>query len=73
LPLSRRLNVQNDDAFLGGMIDWAGSCAVHMTGGIIAFVGAMIVGPRRGRFDSVGKPVPMPGSNAALQVRNEPT
>lgn len=67
-----RLSVRNPDAFLGGMVDWAGSCAIHLVGGAIALVGAAIVGPRRGRFDSVGKPVPMPGSNAALQVRRLP-
>jgi len=67
-PSSRRLSVDNPDAFLGGMIDWSGSCVVHATGGFIALVGAAMVGPRRGRFDTAGKAVPMPGSNASLQV-----
>ena len=62
------LHINNPDAFLGGMIDWSGSCVVHTLGGVVALMGAIVVGPRRGRFDSSGRLVPMPGSNAALQV-----
>lgn len=33
-----------------GFHDYAGSCAIHMVGGIAALVGAIIVGPRIGKY-----------------------
>ena len=40
-----------------GFHDFAGSCAIHMVGGISALIGAIMVGPRIGKFekDSKGK------------------
>lgn len=49
-----------------GMIDFAGSAVVHMLGGFSGLVGAVVVGPRLGRFDSEGKVVPIPGHSATL-------
>lgn len=49
-----------------GMIDLAGSGVVHMVGGFAGLVGAWMVGPRVGRFDENGKPVPLPGHSATL-------
>ena len=58
----------NPDAVLGGAIDFGGSGVVHMTGGIAAFWGALIIGPRAGRFDLDGTPVAIRGHSSVLQA-----
>src|SRR5919109_860569 len=37
-----------------GHVDFAGSSVVHMTGGVIALVGAWLIGPRRGKYNADG-------------------
>ncbi|KAL5710330.1 Thioredoxin amt13 [Ranunculus cassubicifolius] len=54
--------------FGSGVIDFAGSGVVHLVGGVAGLWGAFIEGPRVGRFDAFGKPVPMRGHNATLVV-----
>lgn len=54
-----------------GFHDFAGSTAVHMTGGVVALVGAALLGPRLGKYGKDGKPKAIPGHNipiAALGV-----
>ncbi|SFJ75386.1 ammonium transporter [Jannaschia pohangensis] len=49
-----------------GFSDFAGSTLVHAAGGFAALAGAIILGPRLGKYTKDGRTVPMPGSNLAL-------
>lgn len=49
-----------------GFHDFAGSCAVHMVGGIAALIGAKILGPRIGKYGKDGKPKAIPGHNLTV-------
>ena len=54
-----------------GFHDFAGSCAIHMVGGISALIGAKILGPRIGKFtkDKNGKVIKVnafPGHNLTI-------
>ncbi len=49
-----------------GFHDFAGSTAVHMVGGILALIGAALLGPRIGKYGRDGKPRAIPGHSIPL-------
>jgi len=51
-----------------GFLDFAGDSVVHSVGGWAALAGALILGPRHGKYDKKGKPQAIPGHNMSLAV-----
>ena len=49
-----------------GFHDFAGSTAVHMVGGIAALIGAIVLGPRIGKYGKDGKPKALLGHSITL-------
>jgi Amt family ammonium transporter len=49
-----------------GFLDFAGSTVVHSVGGWAALAGALILGPRLGKYAKDGRITPIPGSNLTL-------
>jgi len=49
-----------------GAVDFAGSGVVHAMGGVIALAGAIVLGPRIGKFDAQGRPNAMPGHDVPM-------
>jgi Amt family ammonium transporter len=56
------------ESFVEGhaFIDFAGSTVVHSMGGWLALAGAIVVGPRLGKYDKAGKVKPIPGHSIPL-------
>ena len=51
--------------FARGMQDFAGSTVVHYQGALAALAGALLLGPRLGKFGADGRPNAIPGHNMA--------
>ncbi len=50
-----------------GHVDYAGSSVVHMTGGVAALAGALVIGPRIGKYKD-GKAVAIPGHHIPMAI-----
>jgi ammonium transporter, Amt family len=51
-----------------GHVDFAGSSVVHMVGGVAALAGAIVLGPRIGKYDKDGTSNAIPGHNLPMAV-----
>jgi Amt family ammonium transporter len=51
-----------------GHADFAGSSVVHLTGGVLALVGAKMIGPRIGKYKKDGTAVPIPGHSIPMAM-----
>jgi ammonium transporter, Amt family len=51
-----------------GMQDFAGSTVVHYQGALAALAGALLLGPRLGKFGADGRAHPIPGHNLPFAV-----
>ena len=51
-----------------GAVDFAGSSVVHMVGGMVGLAGALVIGPRIGKFNKDGSANSIPGHNIPMAV-----
>ncbi len=51
-----------------GVVDFAGSSVVHMAGGTAGLAGAVVLGPRMGKFKSNGTPNAIPGHHVPMAI-----
>jgi ammonium transporter, Amt family len=61
-------NLGRSLGFGNGVVDFAGSGAVHMVGGAVALAGAIVLGARIGRFNKDGSANAIPGHNYPMGV-----
>ncbi len=51
-----------------GVVDFAGSSVVHAMGGMLALAGAIVIGPRIGKFKKDGTARPFPGHDIPMAI-----
>ena len=51
-----------------GHVDFAGSSVVHMVGGMAALAGAIVIGPRIGKYGKNGEINTIPGHNIPMAI-----
>ena len=51
-----------------GHVDFAGSSVVHMVGGVAALAGAIVIGPRIGKYGKDGRVNTLPGHNIPMAI-----
>ncbi len=51
-----------------GHVDFAGSSVVHMVGGVAGLAGAIVLGPRLGKYTKNGEPVAIPGHDIPMAL-----
>src|SRR6266850_1035100 len=51
-----------------GHVDFAGSSVVHLVGGMAALAGAIVLGPRLGKYTKSGESVAMPGHDIPMAL-----
>jgi ammonium transporter, Amt family len=51
-----------------GVVDFAGSSVVHMVGGVAGLAGALVLGPRMGKYRANGTPAAIPGHHIPMAV-----
>jgi ammonium transporter, Amt family len=51
-----------------GQVDFAGSSVVHLVGGVSALAGAIVLGPRIGKYTKDGKSLAIPGHNIPMAI-----
>ena len=51
-----------------GVLDFAGSSVVHMVGGFAGLAGAIVLGPRMGKYRANGTPIAIPGHHIPMAI-----
>jgi Amt family ammonium transporter len=58
----------NNLDFANGYVDFAGSGVVHTVGGVAGLAGALVLGPRIGKYGKDGKPRALPGHHIPMAM-----